>query len=101
MEPIKLTGEFRSAPVTAPSGAMTAPQMALQMIRSIKADMETGAVPVTVRTFSELHDYVDANEYLIEAYQNADEELDSASMSKSIRDNRAMDMVNVWLEARH
>ena len=29
----------------------------------ILEDMESGRVPVTVASFSELHDYVDANEY--------------------------------------
>lgn len=31
--------------------------------KEIMADIETGRVPSTVTTFSELHDYVDANEY--------------------------------------
>jgi len=29
----------------------------------IRADVADGKVPATVRTFAELHDYVDANEY--------------------------------------
>lgn len=31
--------------------------------REILEDIEAGTVPSTVATFSELHDYVDANEY--------------------------------------
>ena len=31
--------------------------------REIIADIASGRVPATVKTFSELHDYVDANEY--------------------------------------
>lgn len=34
-----------------------------QAKREILADMVGGIVPDTVRTFEELHDYVDANEY--------------------------------------
>lgn len=31
--------------------------------REILADIRSGAVPVTVRSFAQLHDYVDANSY--------------------------------------
>ena len=33
------------------------------MVTEIDADMEQGLVPRTVRSFSELHDHVDANLY--------------------------------------
>ncbi len=33
----------------------------------IKSDVEAGIVPASVRSFSELHDYVDANDYGLEA----------------------------------
>ena len=34
---------------------------------AIKADMDAGIVPRSVSTFTELHDYVDANEYAVQA----------------------------------
>jgi hypothetical protein len=37
--------------------------MVENMKSEIRADMKDGTVPATVRSFSELHDYVDANEY--------------------------------------
>lgn len=46
---------------TASPGAVTI--AADQMKAEILADIESGRVPPTVSTFSELHDYVDANEY--------------------------------------
>jgi hypothetical protein len=36
----------------------------------INKDISDGIAPPTVGTFSELHDYVDANEYLIEALRD-------------------------------
>ena len=41
----------------------TAEQVIEQMVREIKADINSGTVPATIASFSELHDYVDANEY--------------------------------------
>jgi hypothetical protein len=75
---------------------------ALAVIELIKADMEDGTVPTSVTTFSELHDYVDANMYLIEAlYEAEGQVLDSADEVLCARDNRVMDFVNVWLGAKH
>jgi hypothetical protein len=34
---------------------------------AIEADMDAGIVPRSVSTFTELHDYVDANEYAVQA----------------------------------
>lgn len=100
-QPVKLSGDFQSRfRNDFPKGITGAPQFALQMIQSIKADMDLGVVPVTVQTFSELHDFVDANEYLIEAYEASEEPLDAADQQKADRDNRAMEFVNVWLAAR-
>lgn len=79
---------------------MSPAQMAVQMIKEIRQDMEAGLVPVTVTSFSALHDHVDANEYLINAMDAAGEEFDPADEAQAARDNRAMDMVNVWLAAR-
>lgn len=40
---------------------------ARHVITEIRADVAAGTVPATVATFSELHDHVDANEYLLGA----------------------------------
>lgn len=82
---------------------MTASQSAkisLQIINAVKADMAAGHVPASVSTFAELHDYVDANEYVIEALEAAGWDLDPASDEQAAVANKAMDMVNVWLGAK-
>jgi hypothetical protein len=38
---------------------------AVRVLRAIRADAEAGVIPVSVATFSALHDHVDANDYLI------------------------------------
>jgi len=72
----------------------------LGMIQEIKADMAAGTVPATVKDFSQLHDYVDANEYLINALAAAGWDHDPASEAQAAFLNRAMSMVNVWLAAK-
>lgn len=74
--------------------------IAHSIIKDIKADMATGLIPATVRTFAELHDYVDANEYVITALEAAGWDHDPASDEQAATANRAMDMVNVWLAAK-
>lgn len=41
----------------------TKDQVVAQMLDEIRADVRLGYVPESVSCFSELHDYVDANEY--------------------------------------
>lgn len=77
---------------------MNPTQMALQMIHAIRKDMEAGTVPTSVTSFAELHDYVDANEYLIDAIDGADEVHDASDDDQAQRDNAAMALVNEWLE---
>lgn len=43
---------------------LTVTEYADKAMTMIDADIASGQVPATVRSFSELHDYVDANEYL-------------------------------------
>lgn len=43
------------------------PVAARLVIRAIVSDMARGSVPMSVTTFSEIHDSVDANEYLLDA----------------------------------
>jgi hypothetical protein len=85
-----------SAPRTAP----TAAKLAAHVIDLIGDDMVDHTVPATVTTFSQLHDYVDANEYLISALEAAEVEHDAADAEQALLINRTMDMVNSWLAAR-
>lgn len=78
----------------------TPPALALTVIESIKRDMEAGRIPSTVRSFSELHDFVDANEYVLDALEVHGEEQDSESDEQAHLCNRTMDMVTVWLGAK-
>jgi hypothetical protein len=60
----------------------------------IRADIASGLVPATVRSFSDLHDYVDANEYggLTETpfYDNSEDNWIEAA-------NKVQDIVDTWL----
>lgn len=84
--------------MTAPSH--TAATIA-RMKREILVDIEDGLVPTTVRSFSELHDHVDANEYGglcsdapasmtdAETAQNAVNEWLSAGRPDAVTDDKA------------
>lgn len=74
----------------------------------VLADVKSGQVPATVKAFSELHDYVDANEYggfcddkfsnaLIEHFGGLDE---NTGMPLKMLDfiNTAQDAIDVWLK---
>ena len=62
--------------------------------KSINVDIKSGLVPTTVSTFSELHDYVDANEYLIEAYGGK-----FPFTQKGFKEaNKLMDEIDQWLK---
>lgn len=78
----------------------SAAAISLSIIQDIKADIAAGHIPAEVKTFAELHDYVDANEYIITALEAAGWDHDPASVEQAATANRAMDMVNVWLAAR-
>jgi hypothetical protein len=60
--------------------------------REILADIEQGTVPQDVKSFTELHDHVDANEYGGLCNENADLDLDSLNAIQSA--------VDAWLRAR-
>lgn len=76
--------------------APTIQTLALGIKRLVQADIDAGRIPPTVRSFSELHDHVDANDYIstarvelgLSAYNN--EEIPTL-------DNPAVDIVNDWL----
>ncbi len=70
--------------------------------REIRRDIARGTVPATVRTFAELHDYVDANEYggACETdedglgWWDGDEAQRAAAMTFW---NRVQDAVDAWI----
>lgn len=69
---------------------------AKRVIREIVRDMKRNIVSVDVGSFSELHDYVDANEYFIEyvldgRYDGSDEE--------NAKCNEVGNEVNAWFNS--
>ena len=85
--------------------------LALDVIEQITADIDNGTLPARGVTFADLHDYVDANEYLLTAldhkgieYLFAGDDItpeeDAALEAQNNLLNRTMDFVNVWLAAR-
>lgn len=71
--------------------------------REVVADILKGRVPSTVKTFSELHDYVDANEYggltegpFYDDARLADPAIDSGIVDHSAA-NKVQDAVDEWL----
>ncbi|WP_370314597.1 hypothetical protein [Thalassolituus sp.] len=75
-------------------------------IEWIKEDLRRGVQPENVKTFSELHDVVDANMYLLDEDHPIPkagnfydwEELDVEGVN--IQFTRVMDIINDWLETR-
>ena len=86
---------------------ITPQEMAEKMKVEIVSDMRSGIVPNSVRTFSQLHDYVDANCYggsealLDELDSHAANDADHTSALNVLCDlmNPAMEIVNEWLAA--
>lgn len=68
--------------------------------RLIKVDVKAGIIPQTVKSYSELHDYVDANEYLGELdYPISEDDRDNEIALSEWTDkaNARMDIVNDWI----
>lgn len=80
---------------------LTAQTTALFICGQINVDLKAGIVPSTVRTFAELHDYVDANEYAINVLEAAEVEHDPASQDQADMFNEAFEIVSVWLNRRY
>ena len=86
---------------------ITSQELADRMIAEILYDVSAGVVPRSVKTFSELHEYVDAN-----CYGGSEKLLDEISVEFPQTDeghtaalnklvdvmNPAMEIVNEWLE---
>ena len=73
-----------------------------QMKAEINADIAAGQVPATVKSFSELHDYVDANEYggfCDESFNIEYEAAHGGALNMSYFVNDAQNAINSWLEA--
>lgn len=63
-------------------------------IEQILEDIDAGYIPDTVSSFSELHEYVDANEYLEPAQLGSwEEHLDDC--------NVVSERLDAWLRERH
>jgi hypothetical protein len=62
--------------------------------RLVLKDIADGTMPADVKTFSEMHDHVDANEYLIDAMPGYDWGLENGSIDYA---NRVADTVDEWL----
>ena len=81
--------------------------MAEKMKCEILADMQAGVVPASVKNFSELHDYVDANCYggsealldELDASATGDTEHTKALGTLCDLMNPAMEIINEWLAA--
>jgi hypothetical protein len=78
---------------------------AAEVQRMITEDMTAGVIPDTARSFAELHDHVDANEYVISAldgYQPRGDENSEVITSDAETDmaNAVMDAVDAWLRTR-
>lgn len=78
---------------------MTPEQEASLIIGEILADMKADRIPDdgSVGTFSELHNYVDANEYIIHARESFGL---SAVPTEWTVENKACDLVTKWLDER-
>ena len=61
----------------------------------ILADMAAGTIPPTVREFSVLHDYVDANDYLATVW-----EFGGGVDGGEVPANRLSDRLDEWLRTR-
>jgi hypothetical protein len=68
----------------------SASEIAVVMLLEIFADVRSGRVPRTVRSFAELHDHVDANDY---GMNNPSTEAEFAKM------NTAQGLVDQWLKS--
>ena len=75
-------------------------KMSDRMKTEILADIAKGIVPSTVASFSELHDYVDANGYggLFDGPLPSEMEEEDGDIYDACT-NRAQDIVNAWLKA--
>jgi hypothetical protein len=70
-----------------------------RMQREILTDIRSGRVPATVADYSELHDYVDANEYGGACETDPDVVFDGFTDEQVTFWNAAQGIVDKWLRA--
>jgi hypothetical protein len=66
------------------AGEITTTQFASEVLKAIDADIEDGVLPPDVATFSELHDYVDANEYVLDVMGSVTSGDDDLALASAI-----------------
>lgn len=76
----------------------TVPALVDRMKAEILVDLASARVPVTVRSFSDLHDYVDANEYGGLCTEACPFQPDSQHDTDIV--NKAQGIVDLWLKTR-
>jgi hypothetical protein len=67
--------------------------------REVLADIRSGRVPASVRDFSELHDYVDANEYGGACETDSDVAFDGFTEEQVDFWNEVQNRVDAWIKA--
>ena len=80
---------------------LTAEAIALKAQADIEDSFRRGILPATVRSFADLHDYVDANDYIIRVFDSADVEMDWADQDQADLMSDAMEQISIWLNARY
>lgn len=78
---------------------MTAAERVTLAKREIEADVASGRVPATVGSFSELHDYVDANEYGQLATPGFFDDCEAAGVDWVDVANEIQGEVDAWIKA--
>lgn len=84
----------RATRMVAVKDAPTVEAVVAAMKANIVVDMEEGIVPATVTSYSQLHDYVDANMYGYEVWEDT---LDGDALIALL--NAAQTEVDAWLKA--
>lgn len=79
---------------------LTPESLALLVCGQIHADVKAGVLPSGIDSFAQLHDFVDANEYILTALEAAEVEFDPSSEAQADLTNAAMDKVSTWLRNR-
>lgn len=90
--------------MTTTTTTLTAEQYGAEVTEAVLADMRAGRVPDdgTVQTFADLHDHVDANEYLIAVHERHGLPVltEDGSGDYVDLDNAACAFVTAWLDRR-
>jgi hypothetical protein len=98
----------RRVPTSIPASEFAA--VINQAKREIRYDVKAGVVPASVRSFSRLHDYVDANEYggfaieetaspTFDRLARSDRRSDRTLQARIDFINKVQDALDAWLKA--